>query len=77
MIFKYEVEIEIDEKTIEQKYPNFQLNYSNPKEFADNTAFCWEVEGLEEDEKGLERWGYEVRVKCVEENFLHIRRCLN
>ncbi len=63
MIFKYEIEIEVDEKNIGKKYPNYRTNYSNPKEFADNKAFSWEVEGLEIGEAGLERWGYAVKVK--------------
>ncbi len=67
MIFKYNVEIEVDEETISQKYPNYQFNFSNPKEFADNKAFCWEVEGLEHNEEGLKRWGYSVKVKEVKE----------
>ena len=63
MLFKYNVEIEVDEKTIEQKYPNYRFNFSSLKEFADNKAFCWECEGLEGNEVGLEKWGYSIRIE--------------
>lgn len=67
MIFRYDVEIDVDEKTITQKYPNYEFNFSNSKEFADRIASCWEVEGLEGNEKGLEKWGYAIKVKKSKE----------
>lgn len=66
MIFKYEIEIEIDEENISRKYPNYKFNYSNPKELADSIAFGLEREGDTDMAKdGLKEWGYSIKVKVL------------
>ncbi len=43
--FKYEIIIEIGVENISNKYPNYDINYSNPKELANSIAFGIENEG--------------------------------
>ncbi len=35
MIYKYEIELEIDEETIHLKYPNYNIEYLHPNEFVE------------------------------------------
>jgi hypothetical protein len=66
MIFKYEVEIEVDEENISRKYPNYKFNYSNPKELADSIAYGLEREGeTNMATDGLNEWGYSIKVKDI------------
>ena len=66
MIFKYKIEIEIDEENISQKYPNYNINYSNSKELADSIAFGLEqAGGTNMAEDGLEEWGYSIKVENI------------
>jgi len=67
--FRYEVEIEIDEESVFQKYPNYKFNYSNPKELADSIAFGLEREAETNMAKdGMKEWGYSVKVKTLRVN---------
>ncbi len=63
MIFKYTVEIEVDENNIEEKYPNYQFNYCSPQELADSVAYSLEIEGDTDMRKnGLDLFGYSIKV---------------
>ena len=57
------VEIEVDEKTVADKYPNYIYNYSSPKELikAIMTDFIYEG-GCNTQKVGMKQWGYAKRV---------------
>lgn len=64
--FKYllEVEIVIDEKNINEKYPNYKLNFDSIEQFADLLVPEKSYEGDTNMLKdGLERWGYSITKK--------------
>ncbi len=64
MIFKYEVEIEVDEESVTQKYPNYISNYQHPRELAESIAFGFEYSSeFNVAKDGLKDWGYSVEVK--------------
>lgn len=66
MIFKYivEYEIEIDENTINKKYPNYRWNFNSPKELADSLVPTISYErDTDMATDGLEKWGYSIKVK--------------
>jgi hypothetical protein len=66
-VFKYEVLIEIDEDNVDKKYPNYGINYDNPKELADAIAFGVAREGETDMAKdGWKEWGYSIKVKEVD-----------
>lgn len=69
MIFKYklEYEIEIDEKNINEKYPNYKYNFNSPKELADSLVPTKIYEADTDMSKdGLEQWGYSINIKRTE-----------
>lgn len=61
---RFVVEIEVDEKNISDKYPNFKLNYgTNFKEFIKSLMKDFEYEGNTNMAKdGLKEWGYSKKV---------------
>lgn len=68
MIFKYklEYEIEIDEKNINEKYPNYKYNFNSPKELADSLVPIKIYEAdTDMSEDGLDKWGYSIKIKRV------------
>jgi len=66
MKFKYELEIDIDEKNISKKYPNYDINYSTPKEFADSLAFSNLYENdIDLSNNGYILLGYSIKVKNI------------
>lgn len=65
-VFKYEIIIEVDEENIDKKYPNYWINYENPKELADTIAFGIQREGETDMSKdGWDEWGYSIKVKAI------------
>ena len=67
MIYKYEIELEIDEETIHLKYPNYKIKYSHPKEFAEATIrkIIHELD-IDLSVDGLEKWGYSLKAKEIQ-----------
>jgi len=64
MLFKYQIEIDINESAVYEKYPNYKFNYSSPKELADSIAFGVQYEADTDMSKdGLKQWGYSIKVK--------------
>ncbi|MDN5072247.1 hypothetical protein [Aliarcobacter butzleri] len=64
--FKYllEVEIAIDEKNINEKYPNYKWNFDSIEQFADSLVLEESYEGDTDMSKdGLVRWGYSITKK--------------
>ena len=67
MIYKYEIELEIDEETIHLKYPNYKINYSHPKEFADViVSNIIHLLDIDLSVYGLEKLGYSVKAKEIQ-----------
>lgn len=67
MIYKYEIELEIDEETIHLKYPNYKINYSNPKKFADVTiSNIIHLLDIDLSVYGLEKLGYSIKAKEIQ-----------
>lgn len=60
--FKYllEVEIAIDEKNINEKYPNYKWNFDSIEQFADSLVL---EESTDMSKDGLARWGYSITKK--------------
>lgn len=57
------VEIEVDEKNIQKKYPNYKYNYSCPRQMIKNLINDFVYEGNEDMSKvGLRKWGYAKRI---------------
>jgi len=54
------VKIVVDENTIEDKYPNYHLNYSDTEEFMDGIQT--EIDGISHSDNPLDEWGYDVVV---------------
>jgi len=68
MVFKYklEYEIEIDENTINEKYPNYKWNFNSPKELADSLVPTTIYEADTDMSKdGLDKWGYSIKIKRI------------
>jgi hypothetical protein len=60
---RFIVEIEVDEKTVANKYPNYQFNYDNPNELIDARIRDFTIEADTDMSKdGLKEWGYAKRV---------------
>lgn len=66
--YKYQLEVEIiiDEKNINEKYPNYKWNYDSVEQFADSLI---PEESYEADtdmsKDGLEKWGYSITKKRI------------
>jgi len=60
---KFVIEIEVDEKNIAEKYPNYSINYGSPEELIDSIIedikFCADTD-MSKD--GLEKFGYAIRI---------------
>ena len=64
MLKKFIVTIEVDEKNIADKYPNYSINFRSPKEFIDHLMNSFTIEGgIDTSVEGLERWGYSKKYK--------------
>lgn len=60
---RFIVEIEVDEDSIWDKYPNFKYNWSNAQEFIEDTIKSFEQSADTDLRKnGLKEWGYSVKV---------------
>lgn len=65
--FRYllEVEVIIDEKNINEKYPNYQWNFDSIEQFADSLVPEESYEAdIDMSKDGLEQWGYSITKKC-------------
>jgi len=63
MNFKYllEIEIIVDEKSINQKYPNYKFNYDSIEQFADSLVPEESYEGdTNMSKNGLKQYGYSI-----------------
>lgn len=63
MNFKYllEIEIIVDEKSINQKYPNYKFNYDSIEQFVDSLVSEESFEGDTDMSKdGLKHYGYSI-----------------
>jgi len=61
--FLYQIDIEIDETEVFNKYLNYKYNWESPKELADNIAFSVENEGgCDMSKDGMESYGYSIKV---------------
>jgi len=64
---RFIVEIEVDLKTIEKKYPNYKINYNNADEFISSLMNNFKFEGdTDMSKNGLKKWGYAKRVGEIE-----------
>jgi hypothetical protein len=67
--FKYQLEVEIviNEHTINEKYPNYKWNFNSPKELADSLVptIVYEAD-TDMSKDGLSKWGYSIKVKRKE-----------
>ena len=60
---RFIVEIEVDEKNIAKKYPNYQFNFNTPTDLIKHIMGCFVIEGNTNMAKeGLKEWGYAKRV---------------
>jgi hypothetical protein len=53
---RFMVEIEVDEKNISKKYPNYSINWSKPEEF---------INHLMKDfvsDSNMKKWGYSKKI---------------
>lgn len=67
--FKYEVNIEIDEVEVFDKYPNYIWNYETPEELADSIGIGITIEADTDMSKdGMESWGYSINSKKINPN---------
>ncbi len=57
-IYKYEMEILIDEANLPKKYPNFRINYENEQEFVHSIV-------AKKEENEYKKFGFSVRIKKV------------
>jgi len=68
MIFnsRLEYKIEIDENTINEKYPNYKWNFNSPKELADSLipTIIYEAD-TDMSKDGLDKWGYSINIKRI------------
>lgn len=57
------LEIEVDDRTVQQKYPNYRLNYDRPEQLikavANDIRF---IAGVDMSKDGMEQWGYSIKV---------------
>ncbi|MDX9756635.1 MAG: hypothetical protein WC279_04505 [Sulfurimonas sp.] len=66
--FKYQLEVEvvIDEKNINEKYPNYKWNYDSLEHFANSLV---SEESYEADtnmsKDSLKKWGYSITKKRI------------
>lgn len=63
MNFKYllEIEIIVDEKSINQKYPNYKFNYDSIEQFVDSLVPEESYEGdTNMSKNGLKQYGYSI-----------------
>jgi hypothetical protein len=66
-IFRYFVEIEIDEKEVFEKFQNYKYNYNNPKELADSIMFNLQHEGgCNMSKNGMNDWGYSIKISKIQ-----------
>ena len=64
---RFIVEIEVDLKTIEKKYPNYKINYNNADEFISSLMNNFKFEGdTDMSKNGLKKGGYAKRVGEIE-----------
>lgn len=60
---RFLIEIEVDEKTIRSKYPNFNINWDNERDFIESTIKSFVFINDDDMSKvGLKKWGYAIRV---------------
>jgi len=60
---RFIVEIEVDEKQISKKYPNYQFNYNNPNQLVNALINDFIYEGdINMDKKGLKKFGYSKKI---------------
>ena len=60
---RFVVEIEVNEKEIVKKYPNYNINFSNPKELIDMLINNFTYEGdIDMSKDGLIEFGYAKRI---------------
>lgn len=64
MIKKYLIEINVDEDHINEKYPNYSINWDSPEEFIEATLSNIEStdENNEYPSQYYNEWGYSVQV---------------
>lgn len=57
------VEIEVDEKNVAKKYPNYSINWDSPEELIDSLMrdFIFEAD-TDMSKDGLTEWGYAKRI---------------
>lgn len=57
------IEIEVDEKNIAKKYPNYSINYDNPNQLIEMLLADFIFDGETDMSKdGLKEWGYAKRI---------------
>ncbi len=63
---KFMVEIEVDEKNIEKKYPNYNINFSSPNNFIAHLVedFIYDAD-INMSVNGLKKWGYSKKIKEI------------
>ncbi len=60
---RFIVEIEVDEKNIAKKYPNYNFNWNTPEEFIKSLMSCFTNEADTNMAKdGLKKFGYAKRI---------------
>lgn len=65
---KFILTIEVDNKNILKKYPNYKFNYSSPDEFIKSIANDIQfIAGMDMSKKGMKNWGYSIKIKELKE----------
>lgn len=57
LIYELKVIIKVDEKNINEKYPNYEYNWNNPREFVKS---C--ISNIDTGKQNLKDFGYQIRV---------------
>jgi len=60
---RFIVEIAVNEKTVAQKYPNYDCNYDSPEELIDRVMDNFKFEAETDMSKdGMRVWGYSKKI---------------
>ena len=61
---KFILEIEVDEKNIVKKYPNYQFNFTSSEEFISHLInnIIYEAD-INMSKDGLKKWGYSIKIR--------------
>ena len=55
---RFVIEIEVDEKNIAKKYPNYNFNYQTIEQFIESEILCSSDNECDTAEANLDRWGF-------------------